>query len=245
MTEAQIMDKLRSVCSPGNPNDLYQKLKKVGQGASGSVYVAKKLSDGFKVAIKTMDLNSQPKKELIVNEILVMKESTHPNIVNFLDSFLVRGELWVVMEYMEGGALTDVIDHNSLEEDQISSICFEVSSPPAGTDRLLCLMRADDADSLSLRSQTCKGLQHLHAQHIIHRDIKSDNVLLDAQGHVKISTSLDSRFPGRCPRVSGSGSLTGSRPHSPYHSRLRFLCQAHRSKIQKSDDGGDAILDGT
>ena len=75
-----------------------------------------------------MDLSHQPRKELIVNEILVMKESQHPNIVNFLESYLVKGtDLWVVMEYMEGGALTDVIEANNLEEDQISSICLEVS----------------------------------------------------------------------------------------------------------------------
>lgn len=75
-----------------------------------------------------MDLAHQPRKELIVNEILVMKESQHPNIVNFLDSHLVRNsELWVIMEFMEGGALTDVIDNNTLEEDQIAAICFEVS----------------------------------------------------------------------------------------------------------------------
>lgn len=74
-----------------------------------------------------MDLSHQPRKELIVNEILVMKESQHPNIVNFLDSYLVKNtELWVVMEYMEGGALTDIIENNTLEEDQISSICYEV-----------------------------------------------------------------------------------------------------------------------
>ncbi|CAG8454967.1 3090_t:CDS:10 [Ambispora leptoticha] len=160
MTEAQIMEKLRSVVSSGDPTTLYNKIRKVGQGASGSVYVAKSLTTNAKVAIKQMDLSHQPRKELIVNEILVMKESQHPNIVNYLDSFLVKGnELWVVMEYMEGGALTDVIDNNSLEEDQIASICFE----------------------------TCKGLQHLHGQNIIHRDIKSDNVLLDAYGHVKIT----------------------------------------------------------
>jgi len=92
------------------------------------VYVAKTLSNGKKVAIKQMDLSHQPRKELIVNEILVMKESQHPNIVNFLESYLVKGnELWVVMEYMEGGALTDVIENNQLEEDQIASICLEVS----------------------------------------------------------------------------------------------------------------------
>ena len=57
-----------------------------------------------------------------------MKESQHPNIVNFLESYLVKNnELWVVMEYMEGGALTDIIENNTLEEDQISSICLEVS----------------------------------------------------------------------------------------------------------------------
>lgn len=143
MTEAQVMEKLRSVVSPGDPNQSYTKLKKVGQGASGSVYVAKINSspassmaasmlsstgkNTARVAIKQMDLAHQPRKELIVNEILVMKESQHPNIVNFLDAFLKgNSELWVVMEYMEGGALTDVIENNSLEEDQIATICFEV-----------------------------------------------------------------------------------------------------------------------
>jgi len=96
--------------------------------ASGHVYVAKTLTTGKKVAIKEMDLAHQPRKELIVNEILVMKESQHPNIVNFLESYLVKNnELWVVMEYMEGGALTDIIENNTLEEDQISSISLEVS----------------------------------------------------------------------------------------------------------------------
>lgn len=92
------------------------------------MYVAKTHATGKKVAIKEMDLSNQPRKELIVNEILVMKESQHPNIVNFLDAYLIRNnELWVVMEYMEGGALTDIIENNTLEEDQISSICLEVS----------------------------------------------------------------------------------------------------------------------
>jgi len=141
MTEAQVMEKLRSVVSSGDPNQSYTKIKKVGQGASGSVYVAKingspasataagilRNNKNGRVAIKQMDLAHQPRKELIVNEILVMKESQHPNIVNFLDAFLKGNtELWVVMEYMEGGALTDVIDNNTLEEDQIATICFEV-----------------------------------------------------------------------------------------------------------------------
>ncbi|KAK9762280.1 Protein kinase, variant 2 [Basidiobolus ranarum] len=160
MTEPQIMERLKSIVSQGDPTNLYLKLKKIGQGASGSVYVARSLNSNQKVAIKQMDLAHQPRKELIVNEILVMKEAQHPNIVNFLDSFLVQSsELWVIMELMEGGALTDVIDNNSLTETHIATICLE----------------------------TCRGLYHLHSQNIIHRDIKSDNVLLDAEGHVKIT----------------------------------------------------------
>ena len=143
MTENEVMAKLRAVVSKDDPNLSYTKQKKIGQGASGSVYVAKVKENAVsptavavlraqgsksQVAIKQMDLQNQPRKELIVNEIIVMKDSKHPNIVNFLDSFL-RGtnELWVVMEYMEGGALTDVIDNNSgITEDQIATICLEV-----------------------------------------------------------------------------------------------------------------------
>ena len=96
--------------------------------ASGMVFVAKTLATGKKVAIKQMDLAQQPRKELIVNEIIVMKESQHPNVVNFLDAFLVKSsELWVVMEFMEGGALTDVIENNKLGESQIAAICLEVN----------------------------------------------------------------------------------------------------------------------
>ena len=147
MTEGQVMEKLKQVVSKDDPAISYSKQKKIGQGASGSVYVARinenaaspvarrlYLSQGprTQVAIKQMDLRNQPRKELIVNEIIVMKESSHPNIVNFLDSFLQESnsELWVVMEFMEGGALTDVIDNNShITEAQISTICNEVSHP--------------------------------------------------------------------------------------------------------------------
>ena len=63
--------------------------------ASGTVYIAIEVATGREVAIKTMNLSQQPKKELIINEILVMRENQNPNIVNYLDSYLVGEELWV------------------------------------------------------------------------------------------------------------------------------------------------------
>jgi protein-serine/threonine kinase len=195
MSEAEVMAKLREVVSKERPLDSYNKQKKIGQGASGSVYVARIRENATspmarkilrdqgpkaQVAIKQMDLRNQPRKELIVNEIIVMKESRHENIVNFLDAFLQEesSELWVVMEFMEGGALTDIIDNNpTITEDQIATVCLEVSQ------NIIPLAETPETDKI----QTCKGLSHLHAQNIIHRDIKSDNVLLDARGNVKIS----------------------------------------------------------
>ncbi|RUS18060.1 kinase-like domain-containing protein [Endogone sp. FLAS-F59071] len=110
------------------------------------------------VAIKQMNLEQQPKKDLIINEILVMKESRHKNIVNYIDSFLHMGDLWVAMEYMEGGSLTDVTS-NLMTEGQITAVCKE----------------------------TLEGLQRLHSKSVIHRDIKSDNVLLSMNGEIKLT----------------------------------------------------------
>ncbi|POR36611.1 Serine/threonine protein kinase [Tolypocladium paradoxum] len=175
-SEAEIIAKLQAVVSKGDPNLSYSRQKKIGQGASGSVYVAKikdtavgiardiltRQGGTTRVAIKEMHLARQPRKELLVDEIMIMKDSRHPNIINFLDAFLLNDnrQLWVVMDYMDGGALIGIIDNNpSISEQQIATICRE----------------------------TCKGLHHLHAQGIVHRDIKSDNVLLDKNGNVKIT----------------------------------------------------------
>ncbi|KAF9733663.1 hypothetical protein PMIN06_010810 [Paraphaeosphaeria minitans] len=200
MSESEVMAKLREVVSKDKPLDSYNKQKKIGQGASGSVYVAR-IREGAtspmaqkilrengpraQVAIKQMDLRNQPRKELIVNEIIVMKDSHHPNIVDFLDAFLQedQSELWVVMEFMEGGALTDVIDNNpSISEDQIATICLE----------------------------TCKGLEDLHTKNIIHRDIKSDNVLLDGRGRVKITDF------GFCAKLTEQRSKRATMVGTPY-----------------------------
>ncbi|KAI9316531.1 kinase-like domain-containing protein [Dichotomocladium elegans] len=157
--DAEIIAELRMICTDADPTKLYRNMVKVGQGASGGVYTAQSVDTNISVAIKQMNLAQQPKKELIINEILVMREAQHDNIVNFIDSFLVTGELWVVMEYMEGGSLTDVVTTNMMTEPQIATVCREA----------------------------LQGIRHLHHLGIIHRDIKSDNVLLGLNGQVKLT----------------------------------------------------------
>jgi len=63
--------------------------------ASGTVYIAIEVATGREVAIKQMNLAQQPKKELIINEIIVMRDNQNANVVNYLDSYLVNEELWV------------------------------------------------------------------------------------------------------------------------------------------------------
>lgn len=156
-----VVERLKEICTDADPTKLYRSLVKIGQGASGGVYTAYQVGTNLSVAIKQMNLEQQPKKDLIINEIVVMKESMHRNIVNFIDSFLYKGDLWVVMEYMEGGSLTDVCTTNIMTEGQIAAVSRE----------------------------TLEGIKHLHANGVIHRDIKSDNVLLSMDGEIKLSKS--------------------------------------------------------
>lgn len=149
----------------------------------------------LQVAVKQMDLAAQPRKELIINEILIMRESKHENIVNYLDSYLVnKSELWVAMEFMEGGSLTDVIDSNRMTEPHIACICMQVGG--CACDGCGCVVDTGFQwlvlhESFFAYLQSLRGLQHLHRQNIIHRDIKSDNILMDSAGRVKISRSSE------------------------------------------------------
>ncbi|NWI42683.1 PAK3 kinase, partial [Picathartes gymnocephalus] len=77
------------------------------------------------VALKKMPLRKRSRKELIVNEIQIMKENRHPNIVNYIDSYLVDEDLWLVMEYVDGGTLTSVLVRVFIEERMIAAISRE------------------------------------------------------------------------------------------------------------------------
>lgn len=111
------------------------------------------------VAIKQIDMDKQPKKELIINEVFVMQGLIHQNIANCIESVLSENELWIVMEYVEGCSLTDVVTANLLTEGQIAAVSREIA----------------------------QGLQYLHTHGVIHCDIKSNHVLLSFAGDVKLS----------------------------------------------------------
>lgn len=182
ITNAEIIQRLQHICNSSDPTKKYRNLVKIGQGASGGVYTAYEVGTNNCVAIKQMNLEQQPKKDLIINEIMVMRDSKHKNIVNFMDSFLVRGDLWVVMEYMEGGSLTDVVTFNMMSEGQISAVCRE----------------------------TLHGLQFLHSKGVIHRDIKSDNVLLSMEGTIKLTDF------GFCAQINESHNKRTTMVGTPY-----------------------------
>lgn len=182
MSDEEILEKLRTIVSVGDPNRKYTKMEKIGQGASGTVYTAIESSTGMEVAIKQMNLSQQPKKELIINEILVMRENKHPNVVNYLDSYLVSEELWVVMEYLPGGSLTDVVTETCMDEGQIAAVCREV----------------------------LQALEFLHSNQVIHRDIKSDNILLGLDGSVKLTDF------GFCAQISPEQSKRTTMVGTPY-----------------------------
>ncbi|XP_047468898.1 serine/threonine-protein kinase PAK 1-like [Penaeus chinensis] len=182
MSDEEILERLRAIVSVGDPNRKYTKMEKIGQGASGTVYTAIETATGVEVAIKQMNLSQQPKKELIINEIMVMRENKHPNVVNYLDSYLVSEELWVVMEYLPGGSLTDVVTETCMDEGQIAAVCREV----------------------------LQALEFLHVNQVIHRDIKSDNILLGMDGSVKLTDF------GFCAQISPEQNKRTTMVGTPY-----------------------------
>lgn len=182
MSDDEVYKRLRTIVTIGDPNRKYTKFEKIGQGASGVVYIAFEILTGQEVAIKQMKLAAQPKKDLIINEIMVMKEHKHTNVVNYKDSYLIDDELWVVMEYLAGGNLTDVVTETVMSEANIAAVCKEV----------------------------LHALEFLHENHVIHRDIKSDNILLGMDGKVKLTDF------GFCAQISSERSKRDTMVGTPY-----------------------------
>ncbi|XP_039946959.1 serine/threonine-protein kinase PAK 3-like [Hirundo rustica] len=163
-----------------NPRRKYIELEIIGSGTFGEVYRALDTATGGEVAIKKITLQGLIRREGAVNELMFMKMNKNPNIVNCLESYLVDERLWLVMEYMDGGTLSDVITETRMSEDEIAVVSRE------------CL----------------QGLDFLHSNHVIHQDVKSRNVLLRTDGSVKLADF--GHFAQFIPEESRRSSVAGT-----------------------------------
>ncbi|KAK9409689.1 serine/threonine-protein kinase PAK 6 [Crotalus adamanteus] len=159
VTHEQFKAALRMVVDQGDPRTMLESYVKIGEGSTGIVCIAREKHSGRQVAVKMMDLRKQQRRELLFNEVVIMRDYQHDNVVEMYKSYLVGDELWVLMEFLQGGALTDILSQIRLNEEQIATVCESV----------------------------LQALAYLHSQGVIHRDIKSDSILLTLDGRVKLS----------------------------------------------------------
>ncbi|CAH8438813.1 unnamed protein product [Schistosoma intercalatum] len=164
-----------------DPSGIFSLIEVVGKGTYGNVYKGRYTRTGQLAAIKVMPITEEDEEEIKLEIDTLKKLSNHRNIASYYGAFIKksspRDHLWLAMEYCGAGSVADLIKSTrtkSLKEDWIAYICREI----------------------------LRGLMHLHANRVIHRDIKGQNVLLTDNAEVKlvdfgVSAQLDKTFGKR------------------------------------------------
>ena len=142
-----------------DPEEIYTIIRKIGEGGSGSIYAVQKKITRENFALKRIPVKNEKHSLAILNEIRITQVSHNENVVNYFESYSFNDYLWIIVELMRG-SLTELVTERAgdIPEELISYICREI----------------------------LKGIDCLHSSMRLHRDIKSDNILLGAEGQIKL-----------------------------------------------------------
>ncbi|XP_077585257.1 STE20-like serine/threonine-protein kinase isoform X3 [Stigmatopora nigra] len=144
-----------------NPEDIWDIIGELGDGAFGKVYKAQNKQNGTLAAAKVIDTKTEDELEDYMVEIDILASCDHHHIVKLLDAFYFDGKLWILIEFCAGGA--------------VDAIMLELERPLTEPQiRVVC-------------RQTLEALVYLHENKIIHRDLKAGNILLSLDGEVKLA----------------------------------------------------------
>ncbi|KAM9123157.1 myosin-IIIb [Pangshura tecta] len=156
------------LASLADPSDTWEIIETIGKGTYGKVYKVANKKDGSLAAVKILDPISDVDEEIEAEYNILQFLPNHPNVVKFYGMFYkadqyVGGQLWLVLELCNGGSVTDLVK-----------------------GLLKCGQRLDEAIISYILYGALLGLQHLHNNRIIHRDVKGNNILLTTEGGVKL-----------------------------------------------------------